>query len=245
MIEINQILNIDCREGFKLINDNYADLIVTDPPYDVQAQGCGGGKKKWNGGSRFKGGNSVFGVETSEAQLFEYVKPKDYMSELSRIIKPDGHVYVFTNDKNLAEMQIEAEKHELKLMNILVVNKLQGTYFSYYQKYIEFILFFRSTKGKAKYINNCGKGNYFEYRFSRGKKKLHKSEKPLELIKELILQSSQKGETVFDPFMGSGTTAIASMSLDRNFTGFELDTDYYEKANNRIRDFLKSHKTLQ
>jgi site-specific DNA-methyltransferase (adenine-specific) len=239
MIEVNQILNIDCREGFKLINDNYADLIVTDPPYDVQAQGCGGGEKKWKGGSRFKGGNSVFGVETSEAQLFEYVKPKDYMSELSRIIKPDGHIYVFTNDKNLSAMQVEAEKHDLKLMNILVVNKLQGTYFSYYQKYVEFILFFRSTKGKAKYINNCGKGNYFEYRFSRGKEKLHKSEKPLELIKELILQSSQEGEIVFDPFMGSGTTAVASIKTNRKYIGFELDKDFYELETKRIREHLK------
>ena len=240
MIELNKIYNIDCREGFNLINDDFVDLIVTDPPYDVQAQGCGGGKKKWNGGSRFKGGHSVFGIETSEAQLFEYVKPNDYMGELSRIIKPDGHVYVFTNDKNLAELQIEAEKHDLKLMNILVVNKLQGTYFSYYQKYVEFILFFRSTKGRAKYINNCGKGNYFEYRFSRGKEKLHKSEKPLELINELILQSSCEGEIVFDSFMGSGTTAVAAIKNKRNFLGFEKDREYYEYSNRRIQQYINT-----
>jgi site-specific DNA-methyltransferase (adenine-specific) len=135
---------------------------------------------------------------------------------------------------------MEAEKHELKLMNILVVNKLQGTYFSYYQKYIEFILFFRSTKGRTKYINNCGKGNYFEYRFSRGKEKLHKSEKPLDLIKELITQSSQEGEIVFDPFMGSGTTALASQVLNRKFMGFELDKGFYNTANERIKQYLKN-----
>jgi site-specific DNA-methyltransferase (adenine-specific) len=237
-MEVNKIYNLDCRDGFSLIEDNFADLIITDPPYEVQAQGCGGGKNKWNGGSRFKGGNSVFGVEESQDKLFEYVKPKDYMTELSRIIKPDGHVYIFTNDKNLAEMQSEAEKNKLKLMNILVVNKLQGTYFSYYQKYIEFILFFRSTKGKAKYINNCGKGNYFEYRYSRGKEKLHPSEKPLDLIKELILQSSQEGEIIFDSFMGSGTTAVASIETGRKYIGFELDNTYYEIAQKRINEHI-------
>lgn len=237
-MELNTILNIDCREGFKLIEDNFADLIVTDPPYEVQAQGCGGGKNKWNGGSRFKGGNSVFGVENAQDKLFEYVKPHDYMGEISRIIKPDGHVYIFTNDKNLSAMQIEAEKHNLKLMNILVVNKTQGTYFSYYQKYVEFILFLRSTKGKAKYINDCGKGNYFEYKYTRGKEKIHPSEKPLGLIKELILQSSNEGEVVFDPFMGSATTAVASKELNRKYIGFELDTTYYKIASKRINEHI-------
>lgn len=234
-MELDTILNTDCREGFKLIDDNFADLIITDPPYEVQAQGCGGGKNKWNGGSRFKGGNSVFGVETSQEKLFEYVKPQDYMSELSRIIKPDGHLYIFTNDKNLSAMQVEAEKHKLKLMNILVVNKTQGTYFSYYQKYVEFILFFRSTKGKAKYINDCGKGNYFEYKYTRGKEKLHPSEKPIELIKELILQSSNEDEIVFDPFMGSATTAVASKELNRHYIGFELEKEYFDICINRLQ----------
>jgi DNA modification methylase len=234
MLEINQIYNMDCREGFNLISDDFADLIITDPPYEVQAQGCGGGKNKWNGGSRFKGGNSVFGIETSQDKLFEYVKPRDYMNEISRIIKPDGHIYFFTNDKNLSAMQVEAEKYKLKLMNILVVNKTQGTYFSYYQKYVEFILFFRSTKGKAKYINDCGKGNYFEYKYTRGKDKLHPSEKPLELIKEIILQSSQENEIVLDPFMGSATTAVASKELNRKYIGFELDNNYYNIARKRL-----------
>jgi site-specific DNA-methyltransferase (adenine-specific) len=142
----------------------------------------------------------------------------------------------------LSAIQTEAEKYKLKLMNILVVNKLQGTYFSYYQKYVEFILFFRSTKGKAKYINNCGKGNYFEYRYSRGKEKLHPSEKPLDLIKELILQSSQEGELVFDPFMGSGTTAIAAINTNRNYIGFELEKEYYKNISERIQKEIEDGK---
>jgi site-specific DNA-methyltransferase (adenine-specific) len=224
----------DCLEIMKDLESDSVDLVVVDPPYKVQAQGCGGGKNKWNGGSRFKGGNSVFGVENSQDKLFNYLKPEQYFSEISRLVKGDSHVYVFTNDKNLSSMIIEAEKHNLKLMNILIVNKLQGTYFSYYQKYCEFILFFRSTKGKAKYINDCGMGNYFEYKYTRGKEKLHPSEKPVELLERLIEQSSNEGETVLDFTMGSGSTGVACVNTNRKFIGIELDENYFKIAKERI-----------
>lgn len=226
----------DCKEVMQnLINQGVkVDAIITDPPYYVQAQGCGGGVNKWNGRSRFKGGNSVFGKKESKNRLFEYLHPSQYMNYLSEILKDDGHLYLFSNDKNLAETIMIAEANNFKLMNILVVNKLQGTYFSYYQKYCEFILFFRNTKGKAKYINNCGMGNYFEHRFTRGKNKLHPSEKPVELIEKLILQSSNEGETVLDFTMGSGTTGVACKKLNRNFIGIELDEKYFEIAKERI-----------
>ena len=226
----------DCIKLMKDIPSNSVDLALIDPPYFVQAQGCGGGKNKWNNGSRFKGGNSVFGVENSQDKLFNYVTPDKYIQEISRIIKGNSHLYIFTNDKNINSIINECEKHKLKLMNILVINKLQGTYFSYYQKYCEFILFFRSTKGKAKYINNCGKGNYFEYRFTRGKDKLHPSEKPVELLEELILQSSLENETVLDCFMGSGSTGVACKHTNRNFIGIELDDNYFEIAKKRIEE---------
>ncbi|MBL4951104.1 site-specific DNA-methyltransferase [Neobacillus sp. YIM B02564] len=237
MVEINKIILTDAIPSIRSIESDSIDLIVTDPPYFVQAQGTGGGKNKWNGGSRFKGGNSVFGVENSQDKLFNYVNEKDYMSEFSRIINPSGHIYIFTNDKNLTRMINEAEKHKLKLMNILVVDKIQGTYFSYYQKQVEFILFFRSTKGKAKYINNCGMGNLFQYRYTRGKDKLHPSEKPLELIEKLILQSSNEGDIIFDPFAGSGTTAIACAKNNRNFICYELEEKYVNIANKRLKNY--------
>lgn len=224
----------DCLEIMKGLENDSVDLVVVDPPYEVQAQGCGGGKNKWNGGSRFKGGNSVFGVENSQDKLFNYLKPEQYFAEISRLVKGDSHVYVFTNDKNLSSMITEAEKHDLKLMNILIVNKLQGTFFSYYQKYCEFILFFRSTKGKAKYINDCGMGNYFEYKYTRGKEKLHPSEKPVELLEKLIKQSSNEGETVLDFTMGSGSTGVACVNTKRKFIGIELDDTYFKIAKERI-----------
>lgn len=197
-----------------------------------------GRKNKWNGNSRFKGGNSVFGIDTSQKKLFNYLKPDQYFAELSRVVKGDSHIYVFTNDKNLSKMVEEAEKHKLKLMNILVVNKLQGTYFSYYQKYCEFILFFRSTKGKSKYIKNCGAGNYFEYKFSRGKNKKHPSEKPVELIDELVLQSSNEGECILDITMGSCSVGESAIKNNRNFIGIELEDKYFYDSVKRLKKYI-------
>lgn len=236
---MNNLYHGDCLEVMKGIPDESINLILTDPPYNVQAQGCGGGKNKWHGGNRFKGGNSVFGKEDSMRELFSYLKPCQYMKYLSRIIKGDGHLYLFVNDKNLADTIQSAENNNFKLMNILVVNKLQGTYFSYYQKYCEFILFFRSTKGAAKYINNCGMGNYFEQRFTRGKKKLHPSEKPVELLEKIILQSTKESDVVLDFTMGSGSTGVACVNTNRNFIGIEIDDNYFEIAENRINKAIK------
>ena len=71
-----------------------------------------------------------------------------------------------------------------------------------------------------------------------GRDKLHPTEKPVELLSNYICNSSVIGDTVFDPFMGSGSTAIACINTNRNYIGFELDKQYCEMANERIRKAL-------
>lgn len=63
---------------------------------------------------------------------------------------------------------------------------------------------------------------------------IHKWPKPLELFRFLVARWSNPGETVFDPFMGSGTTGVASMQLDRHFIGCEIDAGYFANATDRI-----------
>ncbi|QQO38104.1 type II, N4M-methylcytosine DNA methyltransferase (group beta) [Staphylococcus phage vB_SauH_SPJ2] len=69
---------------------------------------------------------------------------------------------------------------------------------------------------------------------------LHQNEKPLDLIKQCIMKHSNKGDVVLDGFIGSGTTAIACMSINRNYIGFELDEEYYNLASERI----EKHKEI-
>lgn len=71
-------------------------------------------------------------------------------------------------------------------------------------------------------------------RYPCGRNKLHPTQKPLELIEYLIKVSSNPGDVVFDPFMGSGTTGVAAIKNDRDFIGFELDKEYFEIAKERL-----------
>jgi site-specific DNA-methyltransferase (adenine-specific) len=69
----------------------------------------------------------------------------------------------------------------------------------------------------------------------KGIKRVHPSQKPIGLIKKLILDHSSPGDTIFDPFMGSGTTGAACMQLNRHFVGIEIDLDYCQYAEHRIK----------
>ena len=102
----------------------------------------------------------------------------------------------------------------------------------FYMKNCEFVIFCR--KGKAKYINNIGDSKtVHEFNNILGNK-VHPTEKPIELMKFYIENSSSKNDIVLDPFMGGGSTGIASLNSNRNFIGFEIDENYFEIATNRI-----------
>lgn len=64
----------------------------------------------------------------------------------------------------------------------------------------------------------------------------HKSQKPISLMRKIVSLYTKKGDTVLDPFMGSGTTGVACVELGRNFIGIEQDNNYYEIAKNRIKE---------
>lgn len=67
----------------------------------------------------------------------------------------------------------------------------------------------------------------------------HPTIKPINIVKNLIVNSSLENGIVFDPFMGSGTTAVSAIECERNFIGYELDPDYYEICNQRIEEVYK------
>ena len=71
--------------------------------------------------------------------------------------------------------------------------------------------------------------------YNRDKVKIHPTQKPVELVRYLIRTYSSPDETILDNCMGSGTTAIAAIKEHRHYIGFELNSEYYEKAINRIK----------
>ena len=83
-------------------------------------------------------------------------------------------------------------------------------------------------------LNGVSPTNLLELGFRKGEKRTHEAQKPLDLIEYLIKLTTQENQVVLDPFMGSGTTAVASKALNRNFIGFELNEEYYQKSIKRI-----------
>jgi len=167
-------------------------------------------------------------------KLFKHQKLKisDWMPELYRVLKEGSHCYIFTNVLNFEEMLAESKKAGFKLHNLLVWEKNNCTPSQFYMKNCEYILFLR--KGKAKWINDIG-GSKTVHKFNNiiGNKK-HPCEKPVDLLKLYIANSSIEGNVILDPFAGSGSTLFATMGLKRNYIGFEIDAEYCEIAKNRL-----------
>lgn len=214
----------DCLEVIKQISDESVDLIVTDVPYKV----ISGGRPK-------RSGQPSGILSKNDGKIFDYndIRPSQYMRELYRVLKEETHCYIFINFINLKEMMEEAEKAGFKLHTLLVWKKNNKTPSRWYMKNQEYILFMR--KGKAKPVQNSGVGHILEFDNIIGNKK-HPCEKPIDLLQMLIENSSKANDVILDPFMGSGSTGIATLNAggNRKFIGIELDEKYFEISENRL-----------
>ena len=85
-------------------------------------------------------------------------------------------------------------------------------------------------------INGTSPTNLLEFGFAKDEIRNHEAQKPLELIEFLIKLTTRENQIILDPFMGSGTTAVAAKRLNRNFIGFEISPDYCEKSLKRLAD---------
>lgn len=97
---------------------------------------------------------------------------------------------------------------------------------------VEMAVWFK--KSGAKVFNAHCKNTVFKH--PNGRSKLHPTEKNHELLKELILDNTNEGDIVFDPCMGSGSHGVVALENGRRFTGIELDDNYYQIAENRIKE---------
>jgi site-specific DNA-methyltransferase (adenine-specific) len=227
MLDFNKVHNIDYKLGFQQLESGSVDLIFTDPPYMLTKAGVHNDFMK----------KGIFdkSVYDNKGKLFQTVEFKDWIPEAYRVLKPNADFYVMSNDKNLQTALNVATQSGFRLHNILVWYKGNHVPTKWYMKSCEFILYF--FKGKAKPINDMSSFQINMTRCIIGNRK-HPTEKPVELVKYYIANSSQKGDLVLDPFAGSGSTGIACLSLDRRFLGFEIEAKYCDKAN----DWLKAHQ---
>ena len=175
-----------------------------------------------------------------KGQVFKYnnIDVSVYAPEIYRILKDGSHFYIMTNHVNLFNMLNVCTNTGFHFIKSLIWNKGNKIMGQYYMSQFEYILFFR--KGEGVKINNCGTADIFNIPNvkTKGKdgKNLHDTEKPVELMKILIGNSSLENQVVLDPFMGIAPVVIACEELNRKYIGFELDKKYYDIAITRIKE---------
>lgn len=228
----------DCLEILKTIPDNSIDLIVTDPPYEINATGRGGSIndiKKMN----------ISLKEINDVKIDKGYKFEEINRELIRIMK-NINIYIWCNKKQIPDY-FNLYINELGCkFDILCWHKTNALP-AYKNKYLsdtEYCLYFRKngycdpsqTKEEERYEN--AKSFYLSPLNHKDKQKYsHPTIKPLEFIEKLIKNSSKEGEMVLDCFMGSGTTGVACKKLGRNFIGIEIEKEYFDIAKNRINNY--------
>lgn len=252
-MELNTIYNEDCLEGMKKLEDNSIDLVVTSPPYNI--------KKKY---SSYK----------DDLSLQEYLAfLKKVLQESARVLKPKGNIMINVGnyiDKNGNAIPISYFIFDM--LNDLDLNfrqeivwyfqgglsatkKLSGRFENILWLYKEDYVFnlenirVKEWKQVDKRNNPNGKNptNVWEInRVAYGSKEKteHPAQFPTEMIERITKGWSNEGGVVLDPFMGSGTTAIACLNTGRNYIGFELDEGYYKSSLERIEEHKESIDTL-
>lgn len=214
----------DCFEILKNIPDNSIDLIITDPPYKFENQG--GGFYAHNSSTQRQYLDSLKQIKCCE---FE---PTTFLNAVKLKMKK-FYGYFFCN-KTLVDEYLKFAKDNKYQYDILVMAKSNPipAYNNHHLSDLEYILMIRE---KGTYFSkHKNLDDYRKFYLTSCKKGLHPAEKPVDLIQRFIRVSSQEGDTVLDCFMGSGTTGVACVQLNRSFIGIEVEQKYFDIAKQRI-----------
>lgn len=214
----------DCLERMKEIPDGSVDLCVSDIPYKL----TGGGKGDGVNSKRPKG------ILQDNTQLMKVPKFKDWLPELYRVMKDETHIYLMCNFLNLNQLMNDVQDVGFKMVNLLVWEKNNCTPSQFYMKNCEYTLLIR--KGKSKYINNIGASKTVHKFDNIIGNKVHPTEKPLELMRFYVENSSNEGNVVLDMFTGSCSTGVACLNTNRKFIGIEMDENYFNIGVKRLEE---------
>ena len=234
MIELDKIYNEDCLEGMRRLPDGCVDLCISDPPYEFKATKGGGAF-----GSKSEDGTKGRAYH-AELSPFSAGFQNDVLDEMCRLCRIPN-IYVFCSKDQLPQLLTFATARHLNF-DLLCWHKPNPvpTCSNKYLSDTEYIVFMRG-KGAKVFGSYETKRKYWVQQTNTADKRLygHPTVKPLNIVRQLIVNSSQLGGVVLDPFIGSGTTAVAAMREGRRYIGFELDANYYGKAQERIAEELE------
>jgi site-specific DNA-methyltransferase (adenine-specific) len=239
-METNIVYNEDCIQGLKRVPDNSVDLVVTSPPYNKNGfrngkkdTGCSSSKyKRWDGAK-------------IEYDLFDdNMKEDDYknwqiqlLNELYRILKPTGSLFynhkVRRFESRADHPLVWLSKSKLHFYQQIIWDRggAPDQNINYCTPSTELILWF--VKDIPKVFKK--KDTYFTevWRFNPANSE-HPAPFPEKLPFKCIKLTTQEGDIVLDPFMGSGTTAVVCKQLNRQYIGFEISPEYCKTIEKRL-----------
>lgn len=228
------IYNADCLKMMDSMSKGgmQVDCIATDSPYLTTSRGSAGN----SGGMLQKDINK-------KGQVFAHnsCSCQEWMPKCYKLLKMGGHAYFMTNHVNLIEHLNVATNCGFHFIKSLIWHKDNKIMGQFYMSQFEYILFFR--KGKGIKINNCGTSDVLSIPNKKHKdennKNYHDTEKPVDLMKILIENSTKENEIVLDPFVGIGATPKACQLSNRRFIGAELDEKYFNVTKDRLNGILE------
>ena len=245
---INKIINGDWLEVMKDIPNNSIDLVVTDPPYNISQDGKKIDRSHIESKSMRRTSDRVKRLKYDFGEWDKFKTEKDFLEftnlwigQCSRILKPNGSFYSFFDRGMISYFETLLEKNGFHIRSPIVWHKRNPIPMLFkvgYMSACEFISFATKNKGSGHIFNyQLGQQhNFIETPICQGNNRtIHPTQKPEEVIKVFIEYSSNKNALVIDPFMGSGTTAIACKKLNRNFIGIEKNLDYVKIAEERLK----------
>jgi site-specific DNA-methyltransferase (adenine-specific) len=231
-----KLYNDDCLNVLKKLPEKSIDLVFADPPYNLSGKGF---LTTYNGKATklYKGDWDVI----EDIDEFN----EKWISECVRVLSDNGTIWISGTLHNHPSVGMVLKKLGLWIINDVIWYKRNATPLLSTNRLApstELIWF--ASKTKKYYFNydlakqiNGGKQmkNLWEINAERHKT-IHKTEKPESLLERIILIASKEGQLVLDPFLGSGTTGAVAKRLNRNFIGIEINKEYFDIAENRIKN---------
>ena len=255
IMKINTIYTGDCIQILhEEIDKNSIELIFADPPYNLSGNGL-----KWKdnktGGDWYMINEEWDKMTSSEYVQFTY----KWIDACYQVLKDNGSIYISCTYHNLSEVMFILKQLNFKINNVIVwqkTNSMPNMTKRVFTHSTEFVVW--AVKGKKWIFNyeelkkiNSDKQkdgsmkqmrDVWRFPLVQGKerlkkengKSLHPTQKPEEMLKRIIVASSNKKDIVLDPFLGSGTTAFVANNLMRNWIGIEKNKKYVDISIKRI-----------
>ena len=222
----------DYREFLRSLDRNSVDLVLTDPPYAVSRK---------TGFSSVKNGVQRFAVSMDFGEWdHQQIDLAAFADETYRVLRRGGTVIVWYDLWKISHVYDALAVAGFKMLRLIVWNKTNPVPLNskciYLSNSREMAVV--GVKGGSPTFHSRYDSGDYSYPIPRhGGKRIHPTQKPLDLFRELIRKHSSPGDLVIDPFLGSGTTAVAALQEDRLFAGCDIDESYTQAAKTRLRQY--------